>query len=96
MIRCLYRPDRDTRPADYGIPQGGSRDAVSAREVIEQHLYAVLPPPIHGAPIDHQRRVERELDTMTQADRVQYEIDRQGRATQMHSVDYDPLRGLSE
>lgn len=92
MTRCLYSPNRERYQPGSGAPQGKHRAALDARQQLGEFLDANLTRPIHFTATENDARVERELNSLSQAGRVFAEIEMQERAKVMHSFSYDPLR----
>lgn len=91
MTRCIYRPDGDTRQPAKGLPQGHAPACDESRNRIREYLDASLMP-LPGAPQRHFERVQHDMETMTQSERVFIELEMQGRNRASHSFDYDPIK----
>ena len=92
MTRCLFNPNRERYTPGDGAPKGNFPAARIARQALGEFLDANLTRPLYNSTAQNDARVERELDSMTQAERVYLEIEMQARARVFHSSDYDPLR----
>lgn len=92
MTRCLFNPNRERFHPGNGAPQGHHKAAQDARHRLGEFLDANLTRPLYNTASQNDERVERELNSMTQAARVFAEIEMQERAKVFHSFSYDPLR----
>ena len=93
MTRCLFNPNRERYTPGDGAPKGNFPAARIARQALGEFLDANLTRPLYNSAAQNDQRVERELDSMTQAERVYLEIEMQARAKVFYSFNYDALPG---